>query len=604
MVKSKKKNRKRVPRYSAVLFLVLPFVSYFALNFSFTGTMFLKEILGYRSTFNSKLKEISLDIENMDIKNMDIRNNQELKSIFDLMIKDKDLKPETLVKRVYIRDIYGTFIAIIILIFLFNVPIKIYFVRKRFGKKISPFILRYTRSLINYSPEIIALIYLLGSIHMHNSFIGMINSIPDLDSVHNTIQKLFIISLFTSILVLLLIYFGQKFRVQTKYIDHVFSEKRLHRLPRGFNFPGIRARFFITTVFLTFVPLIIISFYAISGINLVENLDSLSDSQLDFIYGDLIELTQQIPFLQDKIMYVSYSGIIQMFIGIVPGLFFSAIFIFKITTWSNISIVKPIKELLKSMKQVERGNLNSYTVVRSREETGQLVNGFNRMLTGLKDRDRIKSLFGQYLSSEVSAEILKGNVDLTGNLYQATILFADIRGFTTLSESITPQETITFLNEYYAVIIDVILEHGGIIDKFMGDGILVLFGVPIDSKDHADKAVAAALEMRERLAEFNMERTANGIFPVNIGIGIHTGEVIAGNVGNSHKLEYTVIGDTVNIASRIETLTKKFETDMLIGESVYDSLSKGNSSRERFEILKGVSLKGKKTKVNLLKINS
>lgn len=596
-------KKTKIPRYNSILFIILPFVIYLALNFSFVGTMFIKEIVEYGSAILPNIKVIqSYDMEDLEL-------------ILENNIRNRDITPEERIKRVYLRDIFGSFIVMGVLIFLFNLPIKLFFIKKRRSKKINHFIKSYTRSLINFSPEIITLIVLLGSVYIHRSIFTLLNNTDKGQAMYLVVRNILTISIFTSFLVLLLIYFGQKFRVQTKYVHHVFTPKRLYKLPRGFNFPGLKGRFFITTIFLTFIPLVIVLFYVLSSFNTLENLDGLTRDQIDFLFGDLLEFmsivsdeTSEIALNKlmegREINYIDAFGVLQLYMGIIPGLFFSLIYIFKIVSWSNASILKPIKELLVSMKKVAKGNLNSYAIVRSREETGQLASGFNQMLNGLKDRERIKTLFGQYLSAEVSEEILKGNVDLNGSMYKATILFADIRGFTTLSESISPPETISFLNEYYNVLIEVVYQYGGIIDKFMGDGILVLFGVPIASQDHADRAVAAAFAMQQKLKEFNKNRRDRELFTVNVGIGIHTGEVIAGNVGNSDKLEYTVIGDTVNVASRIENLTKKFDSQILIGESVYNSLSKDNTSRQKFEKLEGVALRGKRVKVNLLKLIS
>jgi len=549
------------------------------------GTVFLKEIITYTS----------IVIPNLELEEPNLQ-----------------LTKEDLIKQRYAKDFSVTLVVIGFSVALFNLPFKIFFFKKRRKKQPKPLESRYTKLLINFSPEIITTIVLLGTIYIHYSIFHTFKQAPNNNFFSGAMNNIFIVSVFTSTLVVILVYFGQKFRVQTRYIQHVFSKERLTKKPTGFNFPGLRGRFFITTIFITFIPLIIVMFYVISSFKIVSSISDLSNVEFNFLFKDWIELISMFTQKDPKnliltaldggsVPYIDTFGVFQLFLGIIPGLFFSLIYIFKIVSWSNYSILKPINELLVSMKSVSKGNLDSYTIVRSREETGQLSYGFNQMLNGLKERERIKSLFGQYLSAEISEEIIKGNVDLNGSMYKATILFADIRGFTTLSESITPHETISFLNEYYNVIIDVIQKYGGIIDKFMGDGILVLFGIPITSKDHADRAVNASFEIHEKLKQFNKDRESAGLFTVKIGIGIHTGDVIAGNVGNSNKLEYTVIGDTVNIASRIESLTKKFETELLIGESVYDNLSLNNKNRERFQKLDGVILRGKRVKVNLLK---
>lgn len=582
---------KKIPRYHSITFLILPFIMYIFLNFSFVSTMFFEELLNYGA---------------------DILPNFDFTISAEDFLKE-DLAYEDSIKRIYTRDFSSTLITVALFVFLFNMPFKVFFHKKRRGKKIPLFAHAYTKRLINFSPEIILSIVTLGLVYIHLSFFRLYSSAMEEEFMKELIRNIMIISIFTSTLALLLIYFGQKFRVQTRYIDHVFSKKRLRKKPTGFNFPGLRGRFFITTIFLSLVPLIIVLFYVVSSVKILDDVSVLTLDQFNFLYGDAIDILNTFVDVDsrtlilnemkvDQAFYIDTFGIIQMFFGIVPGVFLAFIYILKMVSWSNNSILKPINELLKSMKSVSKGNLDSYTIVRSREETGELSYGFNQMLNGLKDRERIKSLFGQYLSAEISEEILKGNIDLNGSMYKASILFADIRGFTTLSESITPSETISFLNDYYNVILDVVQQNGGIVDKFMGDGILVLFGIPITSKDHADRAVATAFQIEERLEQFNSERQKRGDFAVKIGIGIHTGEVIAGNVGNSSKLEYTVLGDTVNIASRIESLTKKFDTPLLIGESVYQSLSSKSIYKKKFKKLDGVVLRGKKVKVNLLKL--
>lgn len=593
MKKRARVNRK-IPRYRSLTFLLLPFIIYTALNFSLVGTVFLKEIVTYGSAV---IPGLSID----DIK----AHNHKI-------IQEQGFSRENEIKSRYAESFIFTTTAVALTVFLFNLPFKIFFHRKRRGRETSHLNRKYTQLWINFSPEIITAIVTAGIVYLHHSIYVIFNRSEEILFSSGASRHIFIVSLFTSALVILLIYFGQKFRVQTKYIDHVYTEKRLHRKPSGFNFPGLRGRFFITTIFITFIPLVIVLFYVLSSFKTVESLSSLTDSQFDFLFKDWIDLISMFTSREPKIVidemfnhsvrYIDSFGVFQLLFGVVPGLFFSIVYIFQIVSWSNISILKPVNELLSSMNRVAGGDLNSYTIVRSREETGQLSYGFNQMVDGLKEREKIKSLFGQYLSAEISEEILKGNVDLNGSMYQATILFADIRGFTALSESITPHETITFLNDYYNIIIDVIHQYGGIVDKFMGDGILVLFGIPVKSDDHAERAVEAAFEIDRRLEEFNRSRGDKGLFTVKIGIGIHTGEVIAGNIGNSSKLEYTVIGDTVNAASRIESLTKKFETKLLIGESVYNSLSKSSPYRKSFQKVEGVVLRGKKISVNLMKL--
>lgn len=587
-------KKSRIPRYNASLFLFIPFFLYIVLNLSLVSTVFVEDIVSSIVKFSPNIRSF--------IKSEGESGSYE---VFDSERVTGGFGWIYLV----------TFLGISLLVQLFNLPIKLFFRRLRKGVNPDGFIRTYTELLINYSPEIISSIVLTGALYLHISIKRYMSILPKEEFLYQAMRNIFIISLFTTVLALLLIYLGQKFRVQTKYIEHVYTKEQLKERPRGFNFPGLRGRFFITTIFVSLIPLIIVVFYLFFSLESIEVFNGMSSSEFNLLFGqwiDIIEIfTEQDPKTLilgsarvNSTYFISSFGIAQLVFGIIPGLFCTFLFILLVVHWSNSSILKPVNELLAAMKKVQKGDLDSYTIVRSREETGHLSAGFNEMLDGLKDRDKIKSLFGQYLSAEISEEILKGNVDLDGSIYEASILIADIRGFTTLSESITPHETISFLNDYYNVMIEVIHRHGGIIDKFLGDGIMVLFGVPVSSRDHADRAISAAFEMRQKLEVFNSRREADGLFTIDIGIGIHSGEVVAGNIGNADKLEYTVIGDTVNVASRIESLTKKFETGLLIGESVYNNLSTRSEHKDSFTKIDGVSLRGKRSKVNLLKLKS
>jgi len=164
-------------------------------------------------------------------------------------------------------------------------------------------------------------------------------------------------------------------------------------------------------------------------------------------------------------------------------------------------------------------------------------------------------------------------LQLGGRRQSVTILFADIRGFTPMAESHRPEEVIGFLNDYLRVTTEVIFRHRGTLDKFMGDCLMALFGAPMSHPDDADRAVQAAVEIMEEVAEFNRRRVSNGFCPVEIGVGINTADVIAGNVGTDRRMDYTVIGDGVNLAARLEKLTKEYDTKIIISQSTFERLT-------------------------------
>jgi class 3 adenylate cyclase len=218
----------------------------------------------------------------------------------------------------------------------------------------------------------------------------------------------------------------------------------------------------------------------------------------------------------------------------------------------------PLIELSRMAQRVQGGDLEARVGVRSQDEVGVLAKAFNTMTAGLRERERERDIFGRVVSPEVREKLLEGELELGGETLWIAVLFSDIRNFSTISEQMSSQEVITFLNEYLAVMTSAIRPWGGYINNFIGDAIVAIFGAPIDQPDKEWRAVAAALDMREHLVELNKRRTARGEISIDNGIGISTGEAVAGQIGSLERLMYTVIGDSVNVAARLETLTKEY----------------------------------------------
>ena len=198
----------------------------------------------------------------------------------------------------------------------------------------------------------------------------------------------------------------------------------------------------------------------------------------------------------------------------------------------------------------------------------QLRRGFAASIRAATARDRVTNLFGQHVSPQVVERLLVEGAGSGSDIKQVAVMFVDFRSFTAGSRSRAPQEVVDRLDGAFAILVEILDRHGGIVNKFLGDGFLALFGAPFEAEDPAHRAVAAGREMLAAMERIN----ADTDWPLRIGIGIHFGEVVAGSIGSPRRKEYTVIGDTVNFASRIEALNKQFNSQFLISAAVRDAL--------------------------------
>ena len=257
------------------------------------------------------------------------------------------------------------------------------------------------------------------------------------------------------------------------------------------------------------------------------------------------------------------------------------------------SVAQPLRDVQLAMVQVQRGGLDVRCAVVSNDEIGSVAEGFNRMVQGLREREAIRETFGKYVSPEVRDEILAGRVSGAGVQREVTILFADLRDFTPWVEASPPADVVADLNAYFTEMDIAIRSHGGLVLQFIGDEIEAVFGAPIADARHADAAVAAAREMGSRLEAWNTTRRTAGKAVLRHGIGIHTGTVIAGNIGSSERMSYALVGDAVNLASRIQALNKDFGTQILVSGVTHARLS----SPVGLESLPAVRVKGRSAEV-------
>jgi adenylate cyclase len=269
-----------------------------------------------------------------------------------------------------------------------------------------------------------------------------------------------------------------------------------------------------------------------------------------------------------------------------------------LSTFVSKSVSIPLDKLENAMKEVEKGNLDVRVEIVSNDEIGSVAEGFNIMVKGLKESESIKDSFGKYVSQEIRDEILYGRVSLDGEMKRVTLLFSDLRNFTPFVESTHPKQVITIMNQYFTQMTEAIKENRGLVLQYVGDEIEAVFGAPVSYDDHTDMAVEAALGMRSRLTVLNQSLERNGFSPFQHGIGIHTGAVLAGNIGSNDRISYALVGDTVNLASRIGGLTKKFSCDIILSQTTHDLLT-GTFLTEQ---LSSVTVKGKKEGVMIYKL--
>jgi adenylate cyclase len=251
------------------------------------------------------------------------------------------------------------------------------------------------------------------------------------------------------------------------------------------------------------------------------------------------------------------------------------------------------------VEEIGKGNFAYRVSLARNDELGDLGKAINRMAEDLRLKERIQTSFGRYVTPEIVERILASPDDewMKGIRLEATIVFVDIRGFTTMAERSDPDAVVDLLNSYFTLVTDIIIQYGGYLDKFVGDAVMGVFGALMPDPDHAETAVQAALEVRHHLPKLNQMLPATDD-PIQVGVGINTGEVVAGNLGSSKRMEYTVIGDNVNVASRLTDLAGPDE--ILISEQTFVKVAHGSDFT--FQSRGAMEVKGRKEPVKIYEV--
>ena len=266
-----------------------------------------------------------------------------------------------------------------------------------------------------------------------------------------------------------------------------------------------------------------------------------------------------------------------------------------VTVLNARSVVAPLASVRLALLEVERGDLDQRVAVYDATELGELQAGFNRMAEGLREREHLRDVFGRHVGHEVARAASGGEVRLGGETREVSVLFVDLVGSTTMAAERDPGEVVAVLNAFFEVVVDEVDRAGGLVNKFMGDAVLAVFGAPVDQPGHAGAALSAARRIDERL---RAERT-----DVAAGIGVCTGPSVAGNVGTRSRLEYTVIGDAVNAAARLTELAKAERPRVLsTRETVLAARGAGaDDEAERWEDAGSTVLRGRPSATELVR---
>ncbi len=295
--------------------------------------------------------------------------------------------------------------------------------------------------------------------------------------------------------------------------------------------------------------------------------------------------------LDAKIRQITWQSTLTALLALVIGGTLTWLFARQITT--------PLRQLTEAVVKISDGDFSLRVQPYAGDEIGRLSVVFNQMAEGLQEREWLHDMFGRFVSREVAEAIRSGQVQLEGENRVVSVLFCDIRGFTEFSERHSPQEVVAMLNNYLPLVVQSAQKHGGMVNKFGGDSTLIIYGAPREMEDSAYRAVLTAIEIRQYLMEFNKTMRRRGDEPIRVGVGINTGVALAGAVGPTERQEYTVIGNTVNLAARIDGLNKQYpEHEILISGWTYEALG---AHRAEFDLLPlgAVAIRGKNQPIEI-----
>jgi adenylate cyclase len=338
-------------------------------------------------------------------------------------------------------------------------------------------------------------------------------------------------------------YFLLDWLVRARIAPRLFPHGGLAQVPGAFAL-GVQARLLVFLLAVAFIPLF---------------------TMLGLVRAAVVRIEGGVP-LDLVIPVLSHASgvtfVVYVLLGVGLTLVLARVF------------TRPLADVAAALRRVQVGDLDAGVRVTSSDEVGVLEDGVNAMVATLRDKQRILQTFGRVVEPSVRDQLLSGDLRLGGELRAASVLFCDLRGFTTLAERSPPEEIVATLNEFFTAMTAWVRQSGGFVDKFIGDAVMVVFGLfdsPGDGArvESAAAAVRCALGVRDRLGELNVRRAAAGKPALAVAVSVHSGDVLAGRIGAEDRHEYTVIGDTVNVAARLQELCKEWGHDLVVSETTY-----------------------------------
>lgn len=359
---------------------------------------------------------------------------------------------------------------------------------------------------------------------------------------------------------------------RARIAPHVFPAGRLAEAP-GALMLGVRGRLLVFLLAVAFTPLF---------------------TMLGLVRAAVARLDAGVPMA--KVMPIlSHASSVTFAVYVLLGVALTLILARVLT--------RPLVQVAGALHRVQSGDLEVDVRVGSSDEVGVLADGVNAMVAALREKEHILQTFGRVVEPSVRDQLLSGELRLGGELRVASVLFCDLRGFTAFAEHTPAPAVVATLNDFFTVVTGWVRECGGYVDKFIGDAVLVVFGL-FDNDPHAARSASAAaavrcgVGIRQRVADLNVRRHAAGQPPLAVAVSVHTGEVLAGRIGAEDRHEYTVIGDTVNVAARLQQFAKELGHDLLVSETTYE-LARAHGVAAPVTLQDSVSLRGRREPVRV-----